>query len=773
MTLTEPMVHAATRSGSQSDRLAALSVLGVLVAGVVLGTHVRVPYSMQLFVAYTTALTLSAAFAALLLVFRAHLIGDRASALLAAAFVFCVPLIAGYALTFPGVGPGILMRPDASGWMSFAWRLGLPVALTVYALLPPKPRGNLAATLGVALGASLGLIALSCSGLMPQLYAPGSLAFSPWIFYANGLMIVLSLVALASLLRKKPITTIDIWISVSLASLMTGSLLILFSHDRLSGTTDVVRAANIVSSFVLSCALIYEFQRLLARSSMMERFLTMAQYAANIVYLLDADGACIYVNRRWTSTTGQPADDALGSGWTAVLHPDDIAASAASWQKAIVERRTHEVELRYRLADGTYRWHLATATPTFDRDGNVDGWYGSAMDIDAQRRHADRLNELYAREHELAQTLQTAFIPSYLPQTEGLEFRAVYRPAFREAELGGDWYDAFVLPDGRVAISIGDVAGHGVDAAIAMVRLRETLRAATSFNDLDPAAVLVMCDHAFATAHPELIATALFALYEPTSRRLTFARAGHPTPVLVSGGIARFIDAPPGVPLGVAADSAFESRTVVLDPGDVLVFYTDGILEVDRTPVEGEERFLKLLASDADDVEAVVDAALGEGQRDDVAVLALTILESSGLTTWHFESDDASSAGDARFAFVAHLRRRALNADEVAAAELIFGELVSNVVRHAPGPIEVELIGRDNRLFLVVRDRGPHFMPAQIRLPDDPFAEGGRGLFIMARLGSTPVVVPRPGGGNEIVVALPAIAQVALAGEKEGVVEVR
>lgn len=756
MIVTEPLAQAATRPSTRRDRIAALTVALCLIGfavGISLSGHVGLAYSLLFFAAYVTALTLSSLFAALLLIFRARLIGDRSSALLAASFVFCVPLIAAYALTFPGLVPALHVRSDASGWMSFAWRIGWPIALTWYALRPPAARGHLGRSLAVALLFSGGAIALACSGLAPPLYRPGGgTSFNSVVYAANLVTVLCAVIAIVCLVRRKPQTAIDMWVAVTICVLMMASVLIVFINTRFSSIAETVRLSNLAMSLILTCSLLYEFQRLLWRSSSLDRYLSMAQYSSSIVYLLDAAGSCIYVNQRWTDVTGQSAQDALGEGWRAVIHPDDLRD--APWTGPISALRPHDVEVRYRCAEGGYRWHLATATPTLDDNGQVDGWFGTALDVDTQHRQSDQLKSMYAREHEITETLQSAFIPPLLPHVDGIAFHAVYRPALREAEVGGDWYDAFALPDGRIALSVGDVAGHGIDAALAMVRLRETLRAVTGLVDLDPGAVLRMCDRAFAATHPHGLATAAFAVYDPQSRRLEYARAGHPAAALVRDGRATFLGAHAGLPFGVTSDADYLAESYQLVPGDMLVLYTDGLLEIDGDIVEGERRFLAMLERFPHDVELVVDETIAGGQQhDDIALLQLAVL-SGTQTSWHFVADDAASASDARVAFVGHLSRRGLDPDAIAVAELAFGELVSNVVRHAPGPIEVELLEGDERWQLVVRDRGPRFTVSEIALPEDPFSEGGRGFYLMNLFASAPVVRPRAGGGNEVAVSL-------------------
>ena len=762
MFIAESMSKAAMRPSSSRERWVAFGVgLGLaFVATVGAGWssigQVGVPFSITFFAAYSTALALCSLFAAMLLLFRARLVCDSASALVAAAFVFVVPLTAAYALTFPGIGPHWTSYPEASGWASFGWRIGWPVAIAWYALRRSSSRTGLVRSAAVALFAAVAIVVLAGSGALPSLYIPDSTTFLPLVHVLNWIEVAIGSVALVCVVRLKPLTTLDVWLAVALVMLVTSSALICLSSSRLSDVNDVARLLRLAWSAIIVCALVSEFQRLLARSASLDRFMMMAESAATVVFLFDAQGSCIHVNRRWTNLTGQAAGKALGNGWTEVIHPGDLDATASIWRPAVAMGHEYEIEVRYRCADGTYRWHLATSTPTYDADERLTGWYASATDIDVQHRALVRLEELYAREHTTARTLQSAFVPVFLPQVDGLRFEGVYRPAVRETELGGDWYDAFVLGDGRIALSIGDVAGHGIDAAVAMVRLRETLRAATGFIDSDPALILQMADRAFFATGPNVFATAAVAIYDPLTRRLVYARAGHPAAALVRDGSATLLNSNAGVPLGVQPDSTFVSQTFVLEPGDTLVLYTDGLLEMDRNIVAGEQRLIRLLERHSGDAESLVNETLADRQRDDVALLKLSVVQPADQSSWHFESDDAGSAADARFAFSSHLRRRASSAELLEKAELVFGELVGNVVRHAPGPIEIELLWRDGEPFLIVRDRGPQFDIGDFSLPRDPLAEGGRGMFLIRCYASEPVVTRRFGGGNEVVVALSA-----------------
>ncbi|MBV8151066.1 MAG: SpoIIE family protein phosphatase, partial [Candidatus Eremiobacteraeota bacterium] len=443
-----------------------------------------------------------------------------------------------------------------------------------------------------------------------------------------------------------------------------------------------------------------------------------------------------------------------GNGWAENVHADDFDRCLETYVASFDARQPFRMEYRLRRHDGAYRWILDEGIPLFDESSDFVGYIGCCLDITEQKRVSEDLESSLERERQIARTLQAAFLPPYLPKVEGIDFQAVYRPATRDAQLGGDWYDAFVLRDGRIALSVGDVFGHGLEAAGAMVRLRETLRAVTGFIDDNPAAILTLADRAIQSTHPEVIASAVFAIYDPLTRRLLTANAGHPPPAIVRNGKSWLLPAG-GTVLGVSADSRISLHESRLEAGDAIVLYTDGLTEVDRDAISGERRLLDQLAGAPLEAAALVSALTYENPQDDVAVLALTVLSPRAEPSWRFQSDDANSAHHAREAFIAHLRQRRVDADALQVAAIVFGELVANVVRHAPGPIEVELFWeREDDVVLYVRDRGPQFATGSLELPHDVMSEGGRGLFLMRTYASAPVITKRFGGGNEVCVRL-------------------
>ncbi|MHB8230738.1 MAG: SpoIIE family protein phosphatase [Vulcanimicrobiaceae bacterium] len=236
----------------------------------------------------------------------------------------------------------------------------------------------------------------------------------------------------------------------------------------------------------------------------------------------------------------------------------------------------------------------------------------------------------YQREHHVAKTLQEAILPRDLPVSEGTVFTSAYVPAAVGVHVGGDWYDAFALPDGRVALSIGDVVGHGLDAAIVMGEIRQALRSA-AIDGRDPSAALEHADRLLRMQRPEWIATAGCGIYDPRTRTIAYSTAGHPAPlVCLPTGEIRSLDAE-GLPLGMRHESPGTACTSLLPPGSLTVFYTDGLTEFDRDALEGERALREAMRAEVR--EPSPNPALAIYRRvvvnpthtDDTAILALRV----------------------------------------------------------------------------------------------------------------------------------------------------
>ncbi len=223
--------------------------------------------------------------------------------------------------------------------------------------------------------------------------------------------------------------------------------------------------------------------------------------------------------------------------------------------------------------------------------------------------------------------LQRSLLPAAPATVPGLDIAARYLPA--EGDLGGDWYDTFVLPGDRLGIVIGDVVGHGLEAAVVMGRLRSALRAYALHHD-DPAAVLEHLDRTVHHFEHGALATVLYAVSEPPHDELRIASAGHWPPAVVdASGRPVEHDVEPDVLLGVEPSTVRTSVTLALAPGQVVCLFTDGLVE--RRDADDPTLAVKRLAAALDpalDAEANVRSAIAElvAQdviEDDVAVLVL------------------------------------------------------------------------------------------------------------------------------------------------------
>ncbi|MFI7277241.1 SpoIIE family protein phosphatase [Streptomyces sp. NPDC049879] len=241
---------------------------------------------------------------------------------------------------------------------------------------------------------------------------------------------------------------------------------------------------------------------------------------------------------------------------------------------------------------------------------------------------------LYQRQRRVAETMQRHLLPQ-LPGVPGLEMTARYVPAPQASQVGGDWYDAFVLPDGATALVIGDVVGHDLDAAAGMAQIRNMLRAYAWSEGESPGAVVDRLDRAVPHIAEASVATLVLGRAEPLDGggwRLRWVNAGHPPPLLVThDGKTRFLDGGHSPLLGTGLVPGRSDAVAALPPLSTLVLYTDGLVESPGHSID--EGLLRLRQHAA----ALARRPLGafcdlllprvrpSDNDDDVAVLALRI----------------------------------------------------------------------------------------------------------------------------------------------------
>src|ERR1700693_150902 len=498
------------------------------------------------------------------------------------------------------------------------------------------------------------------------------------------------------------------------------------------------------------------------------RFHVLAEAIPVICWTAGPDGRGDWFNRRYYEFTGQAADEALGWGWQATQHPDDFLDVMQRWPESVASGRPLEMEFRLRRRDGVFHWFLARAEPQRDPDGKIVRWYGSYVDIDAQKQAMERTKRIAA-------TLQDVFLPKALPQRHDLRIDALYLPAEKDALVGGDWFDAFELPDGRLACSIGDVAGHGLHASVAVGRNRQAIFT-LAFMLEDPAAILKELDRILEHQEPETMVTALVAFVDREHTQLTFASAGHPPPLIAYRNDEPAQVLPYGeAPLAAGYTGERRTRSVPLAPDAVVAFYTDGLIEASRDILGSEKRLRSAVALLVGNTKiarpalAVKEIVLeDQATTDDAALLLLQFSAVSAELradfkilekTWRFHSSDASTARAARREIVTYLRAISHDANDLFSSELIVGEMLANTVKHAPGLVEVQLDWTGERTILIVRDAGPGVKNMQWKLPDDPLSEDGRGLYFIKSFAVEASAKTTAGYGTELRAVLPLSRQ--------------
>jgi PAS domain S-box-containing protein len=492
---------------------------------------------------------------------------------------------------------------------------------------------------------------------------------------------------------------------------------------------------------------------------------TLAEAVPAIVLRTDASGWINWYNHRWYSFTGQTREEAAGWGWQTAHHPEDFLRVMEEWPQALATGQPIEIEFRLRRYDGVYHWHLARVEPLRDDQGRVISWYGTVVDIEAQKQALERTKRV-------AELLQYAFLPRALPERSDLRIDALYVSPEEGAFVGGDWYDAFELPDGRIGFSVGDVTGHGIEASIVVGKLRQTIFTLALRID-DPAEILAETNRILRMQDPGTFVTAVAGFVDMEKMTMHYASAGHPPPIVAyRSNVVEEPEPTGGTLLGAIADPVIPVRAVAIERDAVVAFYTDGITEFARDSIAGEAALARAVASLVQNVtvarpaRALHDAVLGTAPpRDDVALLVFQFssIDASKLVDerpstptkrWRFHASDARAAHVARLEVASYLLRVCGETEETFASELIVGELLANTVAHAPGLVELTVEFDGESPVLTVRDSGPGLQTVRTTLPEDPFDERSRGLFLVHAMSAGVSVVPSESGA-ELRVVLP------------------
>ncbi|KUN81373.1 PP2C family protein-serine/threonine phosphatase [Streptomyces griseoruber] len=307
----------------------------------------------------------------------------------------------------------------------------------------------------------------------------------------------------------------------------------------------------------------------------------------------------------------------------------------------LVDARPIDGEFRVVRPDGGVRTVHMMGEPVLDADGGTASMWAVLRDVSALRRSQSEVRETRdslhrerqrtQSERRLAVELHEAVLPPghgalRLPHGSSgtLDLAAARLPAATGSLLGGDWYDALELPDGQTLLSVGDLTGHGpavtADTAMLLGALRGMGMAGTA-----PAQLMGWLNQLLDATVQPVLAGALCCRYRPDTRTLTWAQAGHPTPLLFRDGTGRRLDTPDGVLLGATTGAAYEQAEATLDTGDLLLLHTAGLVPGDRT-----HRLLDLAprfheARTAQDCLRTVMEEFESGRDDDACVLVARV----------------------------------------------------------------------------------------------------------------------------------------------------
>jgi serine phosphatase RsbU (regulator of sigma subunit)/anti-sigma regulatory factor (Ser/Thr protein kinase) len=353
----------------------------------------------------------------------------------------------------------------------------------------------------------------------------------------------------------------------------------------------------------------------------------------------------------------------------------------------------------------------------------------------------------FESEQRIAETLQQSVLPTSLPTWEGVQLAGRYLPGTAELEVGGDWYDAIVLPNGRLGLVVGDVVGKGVRAAATMGQLRNAIRA-FSLDRLKPSTTLGRLSRLADEVIETSFATVVYAELDPQTGVCRYASAGHPPPLAATlDGRLEYLEGGRGLPLGTGMSTSYRQAVTELPHGSVLLFYTDGLIERrGRSLDEGLERLRAAVATGPRDPERlavhVLEHLIGEDERrDDVVLLVSRVLPvAPSPMTLRLEGGD-TSLRHAREALRHWLSGAPVGVMEAHDIVLAAWEASANATEHSLSEagfrLQAELDGDTVRV--VVEDSGT-WLPPSVR-PDR-----GRGVQLMRSLMSSVEIEPGPQG---------------------------
>ena len=360
----------------------------------------------------------------------------------------------------------------------------------------------------------------------------------------------------------------------------------------------------------------------------------------------------------------------------------------------------------------------------------------------------------YERELSNVEMLQRSLLPERLPDVEGIQIAARYMPG--GADVGGDWYDAIPLEDGRLGVAMGDVVGHGIGAASLMGQLRHATRA-YALEGHSPSVVLDRLDRLVRSLEGGQMATLLYMVVEPDAGvdpagergACAAARGG-------AGRGGRYLEGAPNPPLGVFASEEHVELSATLEPGSKLVLYTDGLVEERGVSIDMGLAALRTAASVPADPDELCDRLVASklnahAAADDIAVLVLRALPAAREPLHLVVPAEPTLLGSVRRDLARWLRAAGAADVDVEAVQIACHEACSNSIEHAyafgDGSFTIDGHFEDGLAVLTVRDQG-----RWVERPDGSLPHRGHGLPLIEAMMES-VEVTRDGGGTAVHMA--------------------
>jgi GAF domain-containing protein/anti-sigma regulatory factor (Ser/Thr protein kinase) len=371
--------------------------------------------------------------------------------------------------------------------------------------------------------------------------------------------------------------------------------------------------------------------------------------------------------------------------------------------------------------------HVGSLTP---RDFTADE--RNLLQLAADRAALAIEQAVLYEQRRVAEVLQRRLLPDELSGTTGLELASRYLPASGES-LGGDWYDAFVLPGGRIVVCVGDVVGHGLEAAAVMAQLRTALRAYAA-DGSDPAATVERVNRLMWRLGPTAMTTLAYTVIDPAAESLGLVNAGHPPPLIIGpDGEPDYLPLQGTLALGASPLANYRCDAHPFPAGSTVVLYTDGLVERRGRSIDDGLEELRAIARKAGDLETLcttlVEQMVPGAAPDDIAIAAARLPKMSERLSAHWPAEKEALAG-VRQVLRRWLHTHGATEDETFDITVASQEACANAVEHAYGPgrrtFEIEATYAAGRVRLVIRDEGRWRAPRG--------AHRGRGLPLMRAL---------------------------------------